>query len=186
MRTIGVLAAVSLVLGAPRDARACAPVTYEQHLLDRAQLADSVKPGPVALGMWIEQQGDGGCATRETQCAPSGRQLVVHVTASDDHTPPDKLGYRVTIPSGRAPFATPGDIRPMDGLLVFELGDSEELEFELAVRAVDLNGNIGPPTYAQVVQSSATGGCASHHAGRAVSFGMITIVLALLVGRRRR
>lgn len=183
MRSMLVLAALALAM--PRDADACLQPTYEEHVLDRSQLSDTMKPGPVSISMWIEQPDGGGCATRESRCAePAGRRLVVMVSASDDQTPPDKMGYRVDITSGRAPFPAPGDVRAIDGLLRFDLGDSEDYEFELAIRAVDLNGNMGPPTYTPIAEASGEG-CASHH-GRAVSFGMLAIVIALVVGRRRR
>lgn len=185
MRTILVLVVLAVI--APRDAHACFEAGFEQHHLDRSQLADRVKPGPVAISMWIEEASDGGCvAPGDKKCGPPPpRALVVHVAASDDQTPPDKLGYRVTITAGMAPFLAPGDIRPGDGdLLVFDLGESEELDFELAIRAVDLNGNLGPATYTQIAQSADSGGCASHHAGRVLSFGVIAIVLAFLLRRR--
>jgi hypothetical protein len=185
MRSVLLLAALALVPS--RVAGACGEPAFEQHALDRSQLDDRVKPGPVAISMWIEEAGGGGCVGPNSTCnPPPGRRLVVHVNASDDQTPPDKLGYRVTITAGRAPFVAPGDIRPdRDDLLAFDLGETEELDFELAIRAVDLNGNIGPATYTQVAQS-ASGGCASHRAGRAMSFGLIGIALAFLVARRRR
>lgn len=185
MRSVLVLAV--LALAAPRDAHACFEPGFEQHHLDRSQLADTTKPGPVSVTMWIEEPGGGGCVgPAANTCGTSGRRLVVRVTASDDQTPPDKLGFRVTVSAGTAPFPEPGDVRALDELLSFPLGESESLDFELAVRAIDLNGNIGPATYTQVAQSSGGEGCASHHAGRAVSFGLVAIVLAFLVARRRR
>ncbi len=178
---LGVLAALALVRPVPADA--CAPHRFEPHTLDRSHLADAVKPGPVAISMWIESSPSAGCVgpARDT-CTPA-RRLVVHVNASDDQTPPDKLGYRVTITAGTAPFAAPGDVRPdRDDLLVFDLGDSEALDFELAIRAIDLNGNIGPATYTYVAQSAGGEGCAS---GNAMSFGAIAFVAAFMLRRRR-
>ncbi|MFN0253661.1 MAG: hypothetical protein ACKV2T_42730 [Kofleriaceae bacterium] len=189
MSTIRVVAVIALVaLVAPPEAEACFEPAFEQHQLERSQLSDTVKPGPVSISMWIEEPDSGGCTmpARE-KCGPVGRRLVVLVSASDDQTPPDKLGYRVLVTAGRSPFAEPGDVRPFDGSqLHFELGDSEDFDFELAIRAIDLNGNIGPATYTRVAQAQGNEGCTSHHGRGALSSGVIGIVLALLVRRRRR
>lgn len=184
MRTALVL--VALALAMPRDADACFEPGFEQHELDRSQLADSVQPGPVSVSMWIESPGNGGCSAPSvgTRCEASGRRLVVMVSASDDRTPPDKLGYRVTITAGTAPFPAPGDVRPIGDLLSFPIADDAKMDFELAIRAIDLNGNIGPPTYTQIDEAASGEGCASHQAG-ALSFGMIAIVVGFLLRRRR-
>lgn len=182
MRFVLVLAVLALAV--PRDADACFEPAYEQHELDRSQLADTVKPSPVAISMWIEEPDSGGCMTPGTKCGqPSGRRLVVMVSASDDQTPPDRIGYRVTVTAGTAPFHVPGDVRPFEDQLSFPLGEAD-VDFELAIRAIDLNGNIGPATYTQVA-SSANEGCASHRAGHAVSFGLVAIVVGFVVRRRR-
>jgi len=181
-----VLLFAALALAVPRVADACFEPGFEQHRLDRSQLSDTVKPGPVSVSMWIEEaEGDGCEAPGSSRCgSPIGRRLVVMVSADDDQTPPDKLGYRVTVTAGAAPFPDPGDVRAFEEQLSFPLGDSDDIDFELAIRAVDLNGNIGPATYTQVAQS-ANEGCASHHGGHAVSFGMIAFVVGLLIRRRR-
>jgi hypothetical protein len=182
------LAIAGLGLVAPRVADACIDVAFEQHSLDRSQLDDTVKPGPVDVSMWIEGPDGGGCEAPSVQrrCdSPSGRELVVMVSATDDRTPPDKLGYRVTVTAGKAPFAAPGDVRPIQGQLFFALPDDGDLDFELAIRAIDLNGNIGPATYTQVTDAaSSSGGCAAHR-GRAVSIGMLAIAIASITRRRR-
>lgn len=178
---------VAALLG-PRVAEACFEPGFEQHTLERSQLDDTVKPGPVSVSMWIEGPDGGGCESPSVRprCSQPANRLVVMVSATDDRTPPDKLGYRVGVTAGTAPFADPGDVRPIDGVLAFAVPEGAELDFELAVRAIDLNGNIGPATYTQVTSSASEGGCSSHHAGRAVSFAMIAIVVSLVVRRRRR
>lgn len=185
MRT-AVAMAIALAVVAPRVARACFEPAFEQHHLDRSQLDDTVRPGPVSVTMWIEESDGGGCVGPARKCGPQGRRLVVMVSASDDQTPPDKLGYRVTISAGSAPFPEPGDVRAVYDQLSFPIGEDGDLDFELAIRAIDLNGNLGPATYTQVARSSSEGGCASHHAGRALSFGLLAVILGFLVARRRR
>lgn len=183
-----VLGSLLALLASPSHARACAEIGFTQHALDRAQLADTVPPGPVDLSMWIEEPGSGGCTMpAESKCAAaSGRRLVLLVSASDDQTPPDRMGYRVTVTAGRAPFPPPGDVRPVDEMVQLPLGDATGYDFELAIRAVDLNGNLGPATYSRIVDPQGGAGCATHHTGGATSLALIAIALGLTTRTARR
>ena len=177
-----VLVVAALAWASPREAAACFEPQPEPHALDRSQLADAVQPAAPSVSVWIEEAQDGGCSGVENPCAAgTGRRLVLMVAANDDRTPPDKLGFRI---GGMGlPFAVTRDMRPVGDLIWFPIADDLEVDFEVSVRAVDLNGNVGPATYVHAAE--ANGGCAAR-SGTPMSFALIAIALGLLVRRRRR
>ena len=80
----------------------------------------------------------------------------------------------------------PGAIVPYDGPVSFYF-DEDELPFagELEIRAIDLNGNIGPPTIVEVSSSTSHRRFASlRGSGPVLTYGLVG--LALVIARRRR
>ena len=175
------LCAVTLV-AARAEATSCRAPLLEQHELDRSQLADTVMPTAPMVSMRIESDDGGGCIGADDPCAAAlGRRLVLMVAASDDRTPPDKLGFRIEGASGPLPFDVPGDVRPVDEMISISLAEDVPLDLELAVRAVDLNGNVGPATYVHA-EPADSGGCATSRPG---SFAWIAAAIALALTSRR-
>jgi hypothetical protein len=190
------LAMLALGALAPRPARACS-FGDTPHMLDpAAQTTDHVAPALAKprLGRITRGQAGHGCSGTGTSCDDIGSINVV-VAATDDATPAEKIGFRLSVVDGSPPHGLQlpaGAIRGYDdGIwLRWVDGMSDEQEpflFMLQVVAIDLAGNESAPV-AVVVSDSGSGGC--RIAGRAppLAPGTVAGLLGALfvIARRRR
>jgi hypothetical protein len=147
-----------LALAYPDPVGACSIVGNPDHQVDQAYADDETPPGAVTASVLVrrfDQGGGGGCGGTAVSSCYDVAFVEVMVAASDDAAPADQLGYQVRVASGQAPAGmTPpaGAIRATEqGVLVLPFSYMESgFSFELEVRAVDLNGNLGPPTLVAV------------------------------------
>jgi hypothetical protein len=133
------------------------------------------------------------CGMSVSSCDDLG-SIAITVSATDDQTASDQLGYRVELASGRLPgdLALPtAPILAMGGYLYFHWLDGatdeqEEVSLSLAISAVDRAGNAGPSATVEI-HSPGSGGC-SLVGGRLGSSWATPVVLVLVAARllRRR
>jgi hypothetical protein len=160
------LAALALILIAPsipRPTGACSALAENSGPLelDAAFAADAVPPSAVIASVSIDADdgdggGGGGCGT--PLCGDGGHFVVLNVSATDDQAPAQRIGYRLAVVGGQAPegMTIPSTAVLSDNgdLLLRFLNTTSAFAFDLEIRAVDLNGNIGPATVLAVVHSS--------------------------------
>ncbi len=140
------------ILASP--AAACSLV-HIPHNLDPSEQGVDLEP-PTLAGAKVLQivRGIGHGATPFSSCDDIGL-ITIEVDSKDDRTPPDKLGYRVTViggvlPDGFAPIS--GDRRAIGKnklSLVWVDGASnaqEYFDFTVEIIAIDLAGNESTPS----------------------------------------
>jgi hypothetical protein len=137
------LAAAAAIAIIPDPAAACSFVGNRRHVLDPAHAADATPPGPTTvLDVTVGRYDTDGCVS--DTCGAYG-VLTLSLAATDDATPGGDLAYQLVAVRGSAP---PGLLldQPIGGdplYLYFDFDDV--LDLDLEIRAVDLNGNLGPP-----------------------------------------
>jgi hypothetical protein len=143
----------------PRPAHACSLIANYEHGLDAAHADDTTPPTTVTASaevVRIHSHDDGGCGGAHDSCGSYGYVAVI-VAATDDRAASDQIGYQVRLVGGAAPqdMTIPAEAqRPADpGRLVFYFDVAAAIDMELEVRAVDLNGNLGPPSIVVVNNS---------------------------------
>jgi hypothetical protein len=142
----------------------CSIAGFQEQMLDAAQADDHVAPAAAATSFDIVRfDNDGGCGGGAENSCSDTAIVAIAVTASDDRTPADKIGYQLTLVSGELPAGMTlpqGAVVPFDGKLnfVFRAEDRGGFTADLEVRARDLNGNLGPPTIVTISEAG-DGGC---------------------------
>ena len=144
----------------------CSLLGNDAHELDPAQSNDHVAPGAVTASAEVVRFGGS-----RGQCGGIA-EADLAVSATDDATPADKLGYLLELASGTPPrsFDLPsGAIRAADGELFvrYDANQSGAFTIDLSVRARDLNGNLGPPTVVTVSEPGESG-CRTARGGAAL------------------
>lgn len=182
-----------------RSAHACSLMANQPHALDaQAQVSDSAPPGVPTVSVESIRRGKGpessGCSQSASSCDDVG-SIDLLVSATDDQTSADSIGYRIELASGTLPSGLTlpsGAVRAIGGRLFLiwldgNTDQQEALSFSLSIRAVDLAGNVGQPATIQISDPGSGSGCTV--AARGLSIGWPTAV-AILVGafllRRRR
>lgn len=119
-----------------------------------------------------------------------GDFVSVEITnlATDDMTPPDRIGYRMTVVAGGGFTPPAGDVRPGvtdDTYWLFLNGNPDDIDFTLQMIAIDEAGNESVPQTVRVQEHS--GSCSVGHGsrGRAVPLAGAVLVLAAAARRRR-
>ena len=146
--------------------RACSLVGNAPHVLDASEQAiDRVAPArPTGVAAVQVKRGRGpavGCAGSATASSCDDLGIItIEVEAADDRTPPDKIGYRLTLKAATLPpgldlptadlrpniRSRPDLSRPDQLMLAWVDGntDSQEpIDFTITIAAVDLAGNAG-------------------------------------------
>ncbi|HTL35732.1 MAG TPA: MYXO-CTERM sorting domain-containing protein [Kofleriaceae bacterium] len=185
-----VLAALAF-LALPHPADACVPIDEEitPHEVDPTQANDTTPPpAPEATFSISKRERGGGCLSK-TDCDGKYANIYVDVAGTDDATPPERLGYILTIAGGDLPHGIYQ--RFDDGMPVFQPRgeftygfdyEEEDFSFDLEVRTIDLNGNISPPTLLHIDMHEG-GGCSTT---KQRSEWLLLPVLGFLLRRRRR
>ncbi len=184
--TLALLSTASF-LALPDRAEACSFPGFVRHELDVLQRGDAVAPILTAVSIAVTPPD----LSSSSSCGDLGRVTLV-VTASDDRTPQDKLGYVVTLADGGSlptwlampRYTALANSASDDSLISTYDADAPPQDLDLAVRAVDLNGNLSEPMLVKFEAPRDSGGCSAQGPGRAAFAGLLA--LAALLGRRRR
>ena len=189
------------VASVPADARACSLVGPQPHIVDPAlQASDQVPPTlPAPLPARVkrgEPPQQSGCGARESSCDDLG---IIYITAqaTDDMTPPDKIGYRLSLESGVLPagLTLPTDAvepgQPSDQLLLYwsddGARDQEPFAFTVRIVAIDLAGNESPPQLLLIAdEPSQACAVARGRVSRPWPAGIAALAVLLATCRRRR
>jgi hypothetical protein len=202
MNRLSLLVAAATAAGVasvPADALACSLVGPQPHIVDPAmQASDQVPPTlPAPLPARIkrgELSQQTGCGAQVSSCDDLG---IIYITAqaTDDMTPPEKIGYRLSLESGGLPpgLTLPPDPiepgEPSDQLLLYWSDGADQPRFAFTVRivAIDLAGKESPPQFLLIADEQAG------HAACAVARGGVPrpavaafAALAVLLATRRR
>jgi hypothetical protein len=183
------LLAVPLALFAvPVDAAACVPEFpgITPHELDAGHAGDTVPPSTPHAAFSISRHEVGGGCT-QTDCDGKYADVRVDVTGGDDRTPPERLGYILTITGGDTPAklytAAPSGMPVFqpEGSFTYSFDyEDHDFAFDVEVRTVDLNGNVSEPALLHIAEHAA-GGCTTTVTGT----WLAVPVIALLLRRRR-
>jgi len=150
MKNVAALVLLVLAPSIPRPSGACSPAEDDDgpHERDPAFVTDTVAPSAVDATFDVyRSSGGGGCDS----CGGGFNTIQLSLTASDDRTPEGRMGYRFTIVGGQPPpsilFPT-GDRIASYGQVNwrFDSAYHGSFSFDVEIRAVDLNGNVGPAT----------------------------------------
>jgi hypothetical protein len=190
MHRLSFVLVAAAVVAAPRtDARACMPLGGAAHVVIASmQATDQVPPALPAIPPPDIHRSDGsnqgGCGT---DCPDVGIVSFAAV-ATDDTTPPDKIGYRFTLAAGQLPagFTLPAaalDPQSVSVSLFWSADRGQPIDFTLSVVAIDAAGNESPPQTVRVADDP--GGCAIAHP-RPHARGLAWIALLSLIAARRR
>jgi hypothetical protein len=187
---VALCAVLVALFAVPGDADACElePPQITPHELDPAYANDTVAPGtPQAMFSISRHEVGGGCA--QTDCDGKYANVYVDVTGGDAQTPPERLGYILTI-TGDTPArlftAVPNGMPVFQPQGSFTYGfdyDDHEYAFDLEVRTVDLNGNVSEPMLLHIAEHDA-GGCSTTSSMRSVWLALP--VIGFVLRRRRR
>ncbi len=182
------LVASLLALNA-RPAEACCAVAgggacgyggYTLHVIDPAQADDTTPPSAPIVDVGITRYDEG--------CGSHGLDLELAMQATDDRAPAERIGFLITVASGEFSIEVDdGAIVPYGPVSFYFAEDELPFEGELEVRAIDLNGNIGPPTIVEVSSSAPSSRkrfASVRGAGPMLTYGLVG--LALVIARRRR
>lgn len=172
-----------LAVALPRPADSCSISVPSPHQKDPQHATDVTPPSATFVTTSrVESSDGGGC------CGGARRWIELGLVASDDKTSADELGYKLTVVGGEPPRNFPetqtlqygGDRMPVS--VDFE---DAAFAFDLEIRAVDLNGNEGPPVVVEIAFQAESSGCST--SSELPVWAMFVIgALALAIRRRRR
>ena len=193
---LGLIAAT--VVG--EEAATACSVAWLQHELDpQAQATDKVAPKAVTrASAVVTKRGRGGSIG---SCDDLGFIELTLGGATDDRTPPDKLGYLLQLEGGTLPagYTLPRQAARLQGdklYLAWLDGASltqEAFDFSFRVVTVDLAGNVSPPSAVVMVSHPGGSGCslgglgaAGRGPGARPLLGALLALAAVAARRRRR
>jgi hypothetical protein len=180
-------------------ASACKPGSLPLHVIDaQAQVSDTTPPGPVTVTVSEISRGKGpdtnwaSCSQSASSCDDIGT-VTLQVSAEDDQSPPDKLGYQLQLADGQLPsgLTLPTDaVRTLAGALYLYWNDGasddqEAISFSLAIRAVDLAGHLGPASTV-VIHDPGSGGCSLPARRPNAPWPLVAVTILIVVRWTRR
>ena len=173
--------------GAPKPARACDVAGPIPHTIDAAMVGVDVTPPtlPQPTVTKINHHDGTGCLSKDS-CGDFVSVEITHL-ASDDMTPAEKIGYRMTVVAGSGFTPPSGDVRPGvigDTVWLFLDGYPDDIDFTLQMIAIDVAGNESAPRTVRVHEDS--GACAIGHNHRDGVMALATGALMLAAATRRR
>ena len=188
MRSGTVGLTIFFVLAAPffsSRARACSIALRSEHTIDPAQVGvDQTPPQleqPAVAELHTNESVGGGC---QPKCGHDHSARLTNL-ATDDRTPVDRIGYRVTLVAGEAPDLGTGRtgavLAGTDGLALFWDGD-DDFDFTVVVIAIDETGNESAPRTVHITNGA--GGCSVGHRRASDGFALAVLALALARGWR--
>ena len=161
------IVAAAAVAGLPADARACSISGPIEHVVDPSMQATDQTPPTlppnlettIKRGMGPQQQ---GCGQGSSSCDDLG-VITIAARATDDVTPPTRIGYRLTLAAGSTPAglqlpSSPVEFAGGGGVALAWLDgatdDQEPINFTLQVVAIDLAGNESAPQTVRIRDDS--------------------------------
>ena len=190
-----VIASAAATAWPATDARACSYGLPPAHVVDPAmQATDHLSPTLPPLGAPRITRGKdaqgAGCTSSVSSCDDIG-VVAIPVSATDDNTAPEQIGFRMSVAAGSLPegVTLPSDAVKSSGdmLALFWVdgarNDQEPIEFTLRVVAIDLAGNESAPQTVRV--SDDPGGCTIAPARRSCPGLAFVAAAALLLATRR-
>ena len=188
MTKLVLAASVLALLAFEGRAPACSITGWARYQFDpQEQAVDVTPPGAVSVAELVVTRGQmGGCELNS--CADIGL-IDLTLTASDDRTPAEDLGYKLRFASGERPDANlfiPAETVHSPMILYWEDGASiqESFDFFLEIAAVDRAGNTGPWTLVEIADGGSGCGCRIRGGGTA-GLGVLVVGLGLLGLLRR-
>lgn len=190
---ISATCAAAALLAHVTPASACSLAGNREHYVDSAFASDTTPPGAVTATADVfrhEDDGDGGGCSQIASCG-SYALITLQLDATDNAAPADRVGFEITVVDGTPPrdFNLPQQwVGGGEVYLYYSINHRTGYDLTLQIRAVDLNGNLGPPTLLNVKETAAEeeepGGCSTVPAPSAVSLALVSALFA--VRRRRR
>ena len=156
LRSLAVLLTGSVLLGAADPPSTCIFVPPLLHRVDVGLRAQDARPPDRPLVVSVDAfRRNGMTCTRascvQNSCGDTGTIRIELAPAADDATPPDELGFRLTLVRGQLPPSLRDAVgvtlaagRPLYLRPAFE--ELPTLDIELAAVAVDAAGNESEPT----------------------------------------
>ena len=198
MHHVTSLLRAGLLLGAalPSSALACSFIEYDEHLIDDT-IEDEVAPSLPSLDELDINRGVGptrsGLGSQmSTSCDDLG-WITLRLSAEDDLSPPENLGFVFTLDTGSLPFTLPSEpARPFDGSITFvwidgATDDQEPIEATVTVNTMDEAGNLSAESLLLTIsdEGSEEGikGCSTGSGAPGLGLGLLGLV-ALVVRRR--
>lgn len=203
MRLLATCLFVAAVIAfvAPAAAHACTFSGPQPLQIDPGLKAtDRQPPSLTTVSVVGVKRGQGpqasGCGQTASSCDDLG-QIRIAVAGTDDMTPAEQLGFRVSIAAGKPPagLIVPDSAVTIDGgptgdgelLLLWTDGntdDQESLDFTVNVVAVDRAGNESAPKTLRVADQGS--GCNLASRSRRAGVGVLVFVLLALAARASR
>lgn len=191
-------AGLCLCAALPASALACSFIEYDDHVIDDT-LSDEVAPSLPTLDAQSVNRGvgpSGGLFGGQSvsSCDDLG-WVTLELSAEDDLSAPEALGFLFALDSGSLPFTLPTEaVRPFDGSITFvwidEATDEQEpIEATVTVNTVDEAGNLSAEalllTISDEGREEGLKGCSSGGATPSLGLGLMGLV-ALGLGRSSR
>jgi MYXO-CTERM domain-containing protein len=187
-------AVVATAVAAPWSAaRACDPVGQFNHTVDPSmQPADQTPPTLPAVPRPLLHYAEDSAGCGGAKCGDA-TYAGIPAVATDDMTPVQQIGYRVSLASGTLPpnFSLPTTaVDPIAGFvrLYFNADTDMGFDFILQVVAIDLAGNESAPQTVRVTDDSGHAcAVARGRAGRTdLGWAALLALVAVAYRQRRR
>lgn len=169
---------ILLVAIEARDASACGAAVRDDLVLDPAYADDTSPPSAPVVASQVH-------VSTGTDCGDFGL-ILLDVSSVDDRAPAEKLGFRLDVESSDAQVSTrPYAVVPAAGQIYAYFDPTvDALHARLSVRAVDLNGNIGDPTFIDIAYEAPRPPDEGCNAGGSDGLALALLVLARCTLRR--
>jgi len=184
-------AGVALVV-APRPADACSLIANGDWQPDTAQASDTTPPAAPTVEITDVHRSEDRSGCGGTSSCGDLATIHLAVSATDDRATAAQLGYELRVVGGTPPAGfdpeAAGRVTPAfgDELVFYFDFAAPSFEVDVEVRAVDANGNLGPPTVVTISDVVDRGGCTTHRANSGmIGFGLTALAAAVALRRRR-
>ena len=149
--------------------KACSMPGNNKHEIDPDEaLLDSEPPGKIEIINSLILRGhepDGiGCSSGGS-CDDIGSITIGVTPPEDNRTDAEHMGYRLEMVGGNPPIQLPDfDVTSPFGEIYIHWGDGatdsqEAIEFSVIIYAIDLAGNVGPPSEPYLILHPGSSGC---------------------------
>jgi hypothetical protein len=184
---VGFLVLVLSALVSPGHARACSLAGSPLHTIDQAMVGVDQTAPQLAQPKVVELENSDPGGACGNVCGPANRVMIANL-ATDDMTPVDQIGYRLTVVAGTAPGSTSwargAILGRADGKLELYWFGEDDFDFTLQVIAIDVAGNESAPQNLRI--NDASGGCSVGRRRASGDFTPALVALAVAIAAARR